>query len=115
MSKDLIFSSITGANDIHYKVTLADVGCDLKCEAEPRDKTGRTGQKVESVTTRPIDPALPKVLSLKILGPTFHTTKYEFTHQYYGGKEGKSSFLWFKANISKGKEENYVPIKGQST
>ena len=96
----------------------------MKCEVEPKDKSGRVGAKVEAVTTTIIEPALPKVVSLKIIGAPYHNTRYRAIMQYYGssqciyllmckgGKEGKSLYLWFKLHDHQSKEENWIPIKG---
>jgi hypothetical protein len=56
----------------------------MKCEVDPKDKSGRIGVKVEAVTSVAIEPALPRVVSLKIIGAPYHNTKFRSIMQYYG-------------------------------
>ncbi len=123
-AKEKAFIPIVNATEPQYKISSLDVGCELKCEVEPRDKSNRVGNKVECSTSKLIDPSmcsplphtlsgLPKVLSLKIRGNAYHTTKFYTEMQYYGGKEGRSTYYWFKTE-GKGKEE-FTPIKGSTT
>lgn len=87
---------IPGANGRTYTLTRDDVGCELRVEWTPIRSDGVQGDPILGASYV-IQAAPPHIDNLEIMGEPVETHVLEAIGDYFGGREGRSRFQWFRS------------------
>jgi glutaredoxin len=87
---------------LYLHFSREDVGCKVKCTVCVLDPVPLHSQRTASIAATKtwisptVEPGLPRIESLRILGGPDFTRPFTLVPQYFGGKEGASRVEWFR-------------------
>ncbi|KAH7286153.1 hypothetical protein KP509_33G060400 [Ceratopteris richardii] len=87
--------AIMGAEGNEYQLTIDDVGANLLVMYTPVTEEGVKGES-QFATTALVQAAAPSVIDVHVIGPLVEGATIKGTGRYFGGREGKSMFKWFR-------------------
>ncbi|KAK1325252.1 hypothetical protein QJS10_CPA01g00539 [Acorus calamus] len=92
---------IVGAEDEQYRITVDDIDCSLVFMYTPVTEEGNKGEPQYAMTDF-VKAAAPSVTNVEIRGDPVEGNTIKGIGQYFGGREGPSTFEWLRENKENG-------------